>query len=532
MTLWINSIHVSLLLFAIVGSLGRVPLAAPISVVPIALIGGRIDRTIIVRRRNNLPVYFPTINRQQDFDLKASMQEQNQKKNSENIATDKNKEYTTLYELLQVPSNATREQIKQSYIRMARITHPDAMNSSGLKVEKGDNEAGGVKFSEIAAAYKLLSDSKERKRYDRSLVAESFKKEVEKAAAEVGSAAGPQIFNILRRTRATTNAVIASTIKELQQQPLPTENSNSKNVAASDSRSKNPLNIAKVLNSAIQAGQAASRAIDKLEMVEKSRKLEIQARKELIQAKVLRAKAADVAEQRLLVAMRTPYSAITSVDAKIILGRLNSTSIEHSFSLIDIMSAKRSIHGHIQRLEDIEKVYNGITTELNLIEIDFKKATEIFDSSIGSLNAAVEAEKKAREAFMRAQKELVQAKQIVSESKRNATTLEVNRNRMIKDAESMAIELMRYQERVRTELWTKCEGDPNFKEKPATTPDPAGASVGDDTKSLSTLAELIEKEDSLIKEILRLENLAVRMTSRAEKLKKNAGDPFAEVQRD
>ena len=133
---------------------------------------------------------------------------------------------------------------------------------------------------------------------------------------------------------------------------------------------------------------------------------------------------------------------------------------------------------------------------------------------------------------MRAQKELVRAKQLVSETKRNATTLEVNRNRIIKDAESMAIELSRYQERVRTELWTKCEGDPSFKEKPATKPDPAGAFVGDETKSLSTLADLIEREDSLIKEILRLENLAFRLTSRAEKLKKNAGDPFAEVQLD
>jgi DnaJ-class molecular chaperone len=145
---------------------------------------------------------------------------------------------------------------------MARLTHPDAIRSS--QITEGSNETSGVIFSEIVSAYKLLSDSKERKRYDRSLVAESFKREVEKAAEEVGNSAGPQIFAMLRRTRVTTNAVIASAIKELQQQPSSNVDQDENDfetvskVPEASGSNKTPLDFAKVLNSAIKAGQEAS----------------------------------------------------------------------------------------------------------------------------------------------------------------------------------------------------------------------------------------------------------------------------------
>ncbi|MCL9818652.1 DnaJ C-terminal domain-containing protein [Helicobacter colisuis] len=62
----------------------------------------------------------------------------------------------SLYETLEVSSNATNEEIKKAYRRLARKYHPD------INKEKDAEE----KFKEINAAYEILSDEKKRKQYD------------------------------------------------------------------------------------------------------------------------------------------------------------------------------------------------------------------------------------------------------------------------------------------------------------------------------------------------------------------------------
>ena len=62
------------------------------------------------------------------------------------------------YEILQVQRNASPEEIKKSYRRLAREFHPDA-NPDDPEAEK--------KFKEIAFAYEILSDPERKSRYDR-----------------------------------------------------------------------------------------------------------------------------------------------------------------------------------------------------------------------------------------------------------------------------------------------------------------------------------------------------------------------------
>jgi len=63
-----------------------------------------------------------------------------------------------LYEVLQVSRDATQEEIKKSYRRLAREWHPDA---------NPDDPQAEARFKELAAAYEVLSDPAKRERYDR-----------------------------------------------------------------------------------------------------------------------------------------------------------------------------------------------------------------------------------------------------------------------------------------------------------------------------------------------------------------------------
>ncbi|TLD85156.1 DnaJ family protein [Helicobacter sp. MIT 11-5569] len=62
----------------------------------------------------------------------------------------------SLYETLEVSQNASADEIKKSYRRLARKYHPDINKEPGAE----------DKFKEINAAYEILSDENKRKQYD------------------------------------------------------------------------------------------------------------------------------------------------------------------------------------------------------------------------------------------------------------------------------------------------------------------------------------------------------------------------------
>ncbi len=63
------------------------------------------------------------------------------------------------YEILGVDRNATSEEIKRAYRRLAKKYHPD--------MYKGDKKEAEEKFKEISEAYEVLSDPQKRENYDR-----------------------------------------------------------------------------------------------------------------------------------------------------------------------------------------------------------------------------------------------------------------------------------------------------------------------------------------------------------------------------
>lgn len=65
-----------------------------------------------------------------------------------------------LYQVLNVSAQATNEEIKKAYRKLAKENHPDA--------HPGD-EMCAKKFKDVSEAYSILSDPEKRKKYDQEL---------------------------------------------------------------------------------------------------------------------------------------------------------------------------------------------------------------------------------------------------------------------------------------------------------------------------------------------------------------------------
>jgi hypothetical protein len=77
----------------------------------------------------------------------------------------------TLYDVLGAAPNASVADLKRCYHELAKKTHPDA------RIIAGDDKELPT-FSEISLAWETLSNSKERRRYDLTLQAESLTNQV------------------------------------------------------------------------------------------------------------------------------------------------------------------------------------------------------------------------------------------------------------------------------------------------------------------------------------------------------------------
>ena len=78
----------------------------------------------------------------------------------------------TLYEILEVSENASKEIVEKAYKVLAKKYHPD------LQAE-GDKQEAEKKMKQINEAYEVLSDEEKRKEYDVKLIQERKQEEVQ-----------------------------------------------------------------------------------------------------------------------------------------------------------------------------------------------------------------------------------------------------------------------------------------------------------------------------------------------------------------
>jgi len=105
------------------------------------------------------------------------------------------------YKVLKIKRTATRQEIKQSYRDMSRRYHPDGMRHRDI-LPGSCNNLDDVRdhWERIKLSYEILSDNKQRKRYDRHQVLADPAKAMQRAAVSaVGSgvaSVGKSIFQM------------------------------------------------------------------------------------------------------------------------------------------------------------------------------------------------------------------------------------------------------------------------------------------------------------------------------------------------
>lgn len=179
----------------------------------------------------------------------------------------------TLYEILGASPTASRAELKKKYVEMAKLSHPDAQIGREGPQIVGDTPD----FGEIAAAWRVLGDTKSRKRYDRELQYKEWSAYASKYANEKLEEAVPAVAKIMdnvavpfiRRTAATTIAV-SQAVSKIGKAARGSRDPADKKT---EGKSSGGNSLTNAFFNAIRAGREAGRAIDSLELNEKSKEL-------------------------------------------------------------------------------------------------------------------------------------------------------------------------------------------------------------------------------------------------------------------
>jgi curved DNA-binding protein CbpA len=333
---------------------------------------------------------------------------------NDNNSNNDDEQTQTLYEILNCPPDATRDQLKKNYITLVRQSHPDALLSNGSSPTADSEE----QFQRITAAWKTLANPLERKRYDRELRAQEFTQNVEDVVGNIATTAGPQFMRafdnvaipFLRRSAATTVAGFTAVTKDIQnysdkrsaaglnvgdQEAAGAEQQRTNNEAAA-AKNGESLGLGSILSNAVQASQKAGKAIDRLELNEKSRDLFEQAQKEAREATRLRDKLDKVMRKRVQLLLHTPDAKLSSLEAQII---LDSFNIKDEVTMLDTVRLRKTVTQEIEWLQPLEQEVKQKQEYAEQLEFDIERKSSAFEQAQVNAAAAVQAEERARKAL-------------------------------------------------------------------------------------------------------------------------------------
>ena len=404
----------------------------------------------------------------------------------------------TLYQILGAKPSDSRDELKAKYVQLAKQSHPDAVRQTDATEAKLD-------FTEIAAAWRILSDTKQRKRYDRSLQAEQFSLEVQQWAEDFGRQAAPAAkafgevaLPFLRKTTAATLASIQA--------------------AANDLSQKQDRDVKATFSTAMEAAIRAGRYVDSMELMDKSERLKDRAMLESDKAAKTEKELEELAQRRLLMALHTPGSGLTAAEAAILWKDFRTTVKDH-LTAWDRAMLKHTVGHEISELKAAEDAFVESQQQDSQAQMQLKQTTQGRLKAKQALTDAEKAEAKARQALLEAEAELARARTAMDKAAEEVTYAEAFANKSDYELERRSLTLVKQSEKVRSAL----------REKEKQVLKQRGVEADEETLSdqvsaerLKELKDLKRQERLLSQDSARLENKAARLLSRSTKLKSRA----------
>lgn len=441
----------------------------------------------------------------------------------------------TLYEILGAKGTETKAELKQLYTALAKRHHPDAEQRS-RSIDSvsfrptNTSTAVTVDFSEIAAAYKTLSDPKQRKRYDRSLQAAQFSKDVQRWADAFGRQAAPAVNQVLdqvavpflRRTTATTLAGIQAVSKDLASSSRSRRTNlssaaNGTNVTGTE-QSTGSADLLSTFEKAMAAAKRAGKYVDSIELIEKSQELEQRAEQTRQEALLVDDTRKQITERRIHLSIHTPQSGLSSTDALSCMADMNETTRFDELTMMDRLLLRNTVQDEIENLQKAENEFLESQEADKAAQAEYQR---VFQQQVKlqlDLKQAKAAEAEARLALQRAIEQVAETKASLgrvadsmsfakAEVEASSTKMERKSHFLLTQSERVRRHLVRKEKTVHEMRGTEIQTE---------------AAADDSKNALQEIERLKDEERMLASKHDQLEATCARLLSRASVLKERA----------
>jgi hypothetical protein len=318
----------------------------------------------------------------------------------------------------------------------------------------------------------------------------------------------------LRRSAATTVAgfnAVSQDVKNYSSTKRERQNDNLR----TDEKVDETIGIGAILSNAVVATQKAGKAIDIMELLEKSGVLRKQAKQELGRASKIRDELDAVMRKRVPLTLHTPNAKLSSLEAMIILDGFNTVD---EVTVLDSVRLRKTVTYEIEQLKHIEEQMEYIEDRNRNIDIDLERKNFSLEQAKANATAAVRTEERARKALEDARALVQSTKGDVLKSELSLNSLVEDKRHALVDIDRLGCSIEKQQEKLRLSL----------RRKEQVLQDELGIR-GDFGQEMVESAEvevkdLLKQEDFLRAESARVQAKAERLESRSQKLIERASE--------
>lgn len=226
------------------------------------------------------------------------------------------------------------------------------------------------------------------------------------------------------------------------------------------------------------------------------------------EANAIKTKLDEATMRRVMVALRTPNATFSASDAFQILTIWNITG---TTTFLERAKLKNPVDKRIEDLEAAEDSLGDKELELEAAVIFYRDSERDLQKARADRVLAVQAEKRAKEALARAQRQVSESKARVNNTTKMLSQAEVAFEKIFQEQERMATAVAKQQEDVRKSILARKEVSAALKEEDI-----------EEEINLSVLQELETEEAKLVQEYSRLEVAASQLQERANGLRDRA----------